>query len=208
MKDTLQQLVDDAKIIIPNYITKDFDFFVSGIDKFTLSTIPDNQFNDKEEPDFGVLLPESGVRNYIHKPEDIIVHYIHIMCHKKCKIFWKTSAVPYYFFRKHEIEFIEEMYNQRLMDVVAPLMYDEFIAIYKIAEQFSTKSNDFTVAMNTVLTKEPSALLPEWLHKIHKDLYSADPLLSETFNEYIKAWFENFAKHNVREIIKNYEFGS
>jgi hypothetical protein len=202
-----QELVNIAKTLIPSYVINDNEFFLSGLDKFTLNVIQDHENDTKEESDYGSLLPVSVANTLLTKPQDVVVHYIHVMCHKKCKQLWIHCPVRYDFFKRYEIDFIEEIYNQKLIDTVAPKCYTEFHALIESYDQILGQTTVIRTTLNTLLTRTPDQVLTKTICDIHKKLYESDPLDQATFNSYIGSWYKLFQINEIREIIRLYEFG-
>lgn len=194
--------LSSVRVCIPEFIKSDHDFFLSSVDKFTLTIIDDCVNSSKIEPEFGSMIPKSLADIIITDDKSVVVHYVHIMCHKKCKELWKNCPVPYHFFKHHEIDFIEEMYNQRLISEVAPELYDDFYQIMKYFDEIISPSNKFRPIANTVLTIVPNDLLPRTLLDIHQQLYLSDPLMQNTFDNFITSWFKWLKDNEVREFLK------
>jgi hypothetical protein len=200
----LQSLVETAKTNIPGIIVKDADFFLSGLDKFNMAIISNDEESTKQEPDYGSLLPESFASAVISTADDIPVHYIHIMGHKKCPGFWGNSPVKSQDFEDSQVEFMDEVYIQRLASEVAPTEYRAYPEGIEVYDQMFGQTSSARTLLNSLLTNSANSGVPQSLQSIHQSLYTADPLLQETFNAYVAGWAQALKDPAVKDLVDSY----
>lgn len=200
-----RQYVSELRPLVEKILIADKGFFLSGLDQYSLTVIADEDNEKKEEPDFGTMLPLGYFNSDIFSAEDVVVHYLHVMGHKKCQAFWRKIDVPYNDFRIGEIHFLEEMYNQRLFSRVAPELYQPFYECFKRGNEFRKFVNPaLREIINTVLDKTVSDEVPILLSRIHEKLYRFDPLLLQSFHWYV-LYFHTAVQHGeFRSLIESY----
>ena len=201
-----KRYVSELRPLVEKALVADKSFFLSGLDKYSLTIIADEDNEDKEEPDFGTMLSLSYFNAGIHSAEDVVVHYLHVMGHKKCQAFWRKIDVPYNDFRIGEVHFLEEMYNQRLFSRVAPELHSRFYECFKLASRLHGFVNrTLRETLGSVLDMRVSNETPHFLARIHEKLYQFDPLLVQSFNWYV-LYFHTALQHgNLRELIEAYD---
>lgn len=201
-----KQYVCDLRPLVEETLVADKRFFLSGLDHYSLTVVADESNEVKEEPDFGTVLPLSYFNSDIFSAKDIVVHYMHVMGHKKCQTFWKQIAVPYNDFQIGEVHFLEEMYNQRLFSRVAPELYNRFYECFKRAGQFRNFVNKtLRETINTVLDRKVSFEEPVYLARIHEKLYRFDPLLLQSFHWYVLYFHTSLKYGDFRQLIEAYD---
>ena len=200
-----RQYVSELRPLVEKALIADKGFFLSGLDQYSLTVIADEDNEKKEEPDFGTVLPLGYFNSDIFSAEDVVVHYLHVMGHKKCQAFWKQIPVPYNDFQIGEIHFLEEMYNQRLFSRVAPELYNRFYECFKQGSQFRNFANlSLRETINTVLDTKVADEVPEFLARIHEKLYRFDPLLLQSFHWYVLYFHTALQYGHFRKLIEEY----
>ena len=201
-----KQYVCELPSLVERSLIADKDFFLSGLDQYSLTVVADEDNVVKDEPDFGTVLPLGYFNSDIFSAEDVVVHYMHVMGHKKCQAFWKQIAVPYNDFQIGEVHFLEEMYNQRLFSRVAPELHNRFYECFKRGEQFRNFVNrSLRETINTVLDKTVSLGVPDYLVRIHEKLYRFDPLLLQSFHWYVLYFHTALQYGDFRQLIEAYD---
>lgn len=203
-----QEYMQGLRPCVEEILVADQDFFLDSLDKYSFTVVSDEENRNKQEPDFGTVLPLSFFNTDIHSIQCIAVHYLHVMGHKKCQAFWKQISVPYHYFRESEIHFLEEMYNQRLFDVISPSIYEDFYQGFLRYEE-NTKFQPLSKLairnkLNTLFSKTPHPELPELLRETHSKLYVSDPLSLNTFRWYAEVFHLLINVSNLREQIESY----
>lgn len=184
----------------------DKDFFLSGIEKYSLTIVDDADNEDKDEPDYGTVLPLSFFQYDIKKAKDVVVHYIHIMGHKKCMEFWKKCPYMRNQFTRDELHFMEEMYNQRLFMIVAPEQHKRFFNCFVEYDRYRPfKHQDLRDILNSLLQTKLHPEVPMYLRLIHENLYSFDPLAQVTFNRFVREFGMALTTTSFRELIEHYD---
>jgi hypothetical protein len=189
-------------------VEKDRDFFLSGLNAYSFKVILDEENAEKKEPVLGTLMGVSLFNKCVYCSVDLLIHYLHVMAHEKCSSFWKKIRVPYNDFTEKEINFFEELYNQRLLEVVAPVVSDDF---YKIIcaydETVEFKNPILRKNINTLFTSHLNQYVPSVLITFKRKLARLDPLEVSTFY-WAASYFHNLFKSNsfhFRELVKSYE---
>ena len=200
-----RQYVCELRPMVERVLIADKDFFLSGLDQYSLTIIADEDNEEKEESDFGTMLPLSYFNSDITSAEDVVVHYMHVMGHRKCQAFWKKISVPYNDFHIGEIHFLEEMYNQRLFSRVAPELYHRFYECFKRGGQLRSFANlPLRETINTVLDTKVATEVPDFLARIHEKLYRFDPLLLQSFNWHVLYFHTALQYGHLRQLIEEY----
>lgn len=182
----------------------DPEFFASGLDKFTMVLSDEDDTADKDEPDYGAILPTAYAEEWANTPELMLVHYLHIMGHKRCSIFWRRCPASMSDFTKSEIDFIEECYIQRMFLEQSEQLHDEFYQCIVAFEEYRKWTHpSLRQAMNTMMYRNASCLHPV-LQEIHDVLYANDPFDQRTFNLYISMWAQTI-KNGGRYMIDVYD---
>ncbi len=201
-----RQYVSELRPLVEKVLIADKGFFLSGLDQYSLTVIADEDNEKKEEPDFGTVLPLGYFNSDIFSAEDVVVHYLHVMGHKKCQAFWKHTPVPYNDFQVEEVHFLEEMYNQRLFSRVAPGLHSRFYECFKRADQFRNFVNqDLRKILHTVLDMKVSEGVPYFLMRIHEKLYRFDPLIAQCFQWHALYFYDALQHENFRELVQAYD---
>lgn len=201
-----KQYVCELRPLVERTLIADKGFFLSGLDRYSLTVVEDEDDDVKEEPDFGTVLPLSYFNSDISSAEDVIVHYLHVMGHKKCQAFWKQISVPYNDFKIGEVHFLEEMYNQRLFSRVAPELHARFYECFKRGSEFRNFVNPaLRETINTVLDKTVSTGVPVFLSRIHEKLYRFDPLLLQSFHWYVLYFHTAIQCGEFRQLVEAYD---
>ena len=104
-----RQYVQQLRPLVEDVLIADKDFFLSGLDQYSLGVIADADEENKIEPDFGTLLPLSFFNDQVTSANDVVIHYLHVMCHKKCEVLWQKTIVPKHQFEIGEINFMEDL---------------------------------------------------------------------------------------------------
>lgn len=169
------------------YIWEDHEFLLSGVSRYKLTPIPDEENEDKEEGDFENKLPVSYYYATVKCVEDLMAHYAHYMGHVKCEQFWKQCPVLKDTFTRNEIHFIEEMYVQRYVRVAIPGAYAPYYHFLNKYDKFIGFADmELRANYNHLFFQwVPPDTVPEYLRIIHAYLYLNNPLEQETFNKVI-----------------------
>jgi hypothetical protein len=215
MKDNMT--LDQASAVVAEYmldlpqlaatlVIADVEFWQSGLDKYQFIVISDESNETKDEPQFCTMLPLSFFNKYIKSSTDVFVHYMHVMGHKKCYELWKQSSTSMYTMNKSELDFIEEIYNQRLFSVVSPSIYDSFYqCVLDYDKTMPWKYRQLRAMLNTLLTKQPYPGIPDLITQLHTELYVNDPLSAETFTRVMWMWTKLLTLNQVREAVVLYD---
>lgn len=207
LQEQIQKHLIHLKDLTEEELWADKEFFMSGIEKYSLTVIDDVDNNEnKNEPDYGTMLPISFAQQDILEAKDVVVHYLHVMGHKKCMEFWKKCPYDRNRFKSNELDFIEEMYNQRLFMIVAPEQHIRFFNCFVAYDQFRPfKNRDARDVLNSLLQIKPHEEVPLYLKHIHERLYAADPLSQITFNRYIGDFMDALARTSFSVVIQHYD---
>ena len=201
-----KQYVCELHPLVEKALIADKGFFLSGLDHYSLTVVSDEEEANKEEPDFGTMLPLSYFNSDIHSAEDVVVHYLHVMGHKKCQAFWKQISVPYNDFQIGEVHFLEEMYNRRLFSRVAPESQSRFYECFKQGGKVRKFANpELREIINTVLNTSVSNDVPDFLARIHEKLYRFDPLLLQSFHWYVLYFHTAVQCGEFRQLVEAYD---
>lgn len=204
-QEQVQEHLIHLKDLVTSELQADQEFFLSGIDRYSLTIVGDADNDNKDEPDFGTVLPLSFYQQDIKTAQDIVVHYLHVMGHKKCMEFWLKHPYPRDKFTYDEIHFMEEIYNQRLFLAVAPNQHKRFFDCFTAYDRIrSFKYQDFRDILNSLLQTK-SCGVPKYLQHIHERLYASDPLLQSTFSCFVGAFEVALHKTSFRDVVKHYD---
>lgn len=202
-----QEYVDRLYEVIGDYVFYNLEFYKSGLSKFTLGIIPDAEESFyKKETDFGTLIPLSLFDTNVNDILDVLSFYMHIMTDKECEGLWKKCPVPHCFFTYHEVTFIEDMYAQRIMDMVAPKCFDVYIGhMRRHTEIMGLGSSTLHQHMDSLYTRVPDVGVPPAARLIHAWLYESDPHSQVTFNRFVSAW-QSLLSTSFRRIFFGYAY--
>jgi hypothetical protein len=205
--DEANAIVAEYHLQLPALIDKsilvDIDFWKSELNTYQFVVIDDALNSSKEEPPYCTMVPLSFFVDNIKSPLDILVQYIHVMGHEKCRQLWLQSIAPRRLLSRDEIDFVEEIYNQRLFSVVAPSVYDPFYQSFVAYEKvFNWTHPDLRMILNTLLTQTPHPNVPPPMIQIHSYLYSNDPLDQNTFDRVMWMWIKLLTTSSARELIQ------
>lgn len=184
----------------------DDGFFLSGINHFNVTVVADQDWGKIEEPDYGVIIPLSLFKLDITSVESLVVHYLHVMGHKKCGEFWQRVRTPRHEFLREEVDFFEEMYNQRLFEWMAPTEHVRFatcFTVYNAHRPFAYP--ELRMQLDTLLTRVVDPAVPQYLRKMHEELYHNNPLGPSLFSWYAKVFHLALQSTDLRELIRKYE---
>ncbi len=187
---------------VDSVIVADRDFYVDAARKFMITVVDDE--TDKWEQPFETVLEQSFAEQMIKDPKDLIAFFLHVASHQRCDVFWKRCPVPMEQFTAIQLDLIEEVYNQRLVSIVAPTCYDAFPivnAAYDVYKGFDVAKRR---PLQTMFTKVCDTG-DDQLNELHRLLYSANPLEQTTFNSYMRVWSLLLSKPHVVEMIEQYE---
>lgn len=184
------------------------DFFCSGLDKYCLTVIEDKDNEGKDEKDYETILPLSYYLAEIKSVKDVVPHYLHVMGHKKCNEFWRKCPVPRQNFSQNKINYIEEIYNQRLFDCISPDANRSFykaFASYQEHCAFAYKDKRMRELLNSMLTHNPDRSLPYYMIELHWNLYNLNPFEQSTFNFFIDKFLKLLLySETIRQGIEEY----
>lgn len=198
--------MDQLPSLADKHIVQDREFFLSGLDNYQFIVIADDENENKEEPDYASMMPLSFYTENVLTGLDVLTQYAHVMGHKKCNQLWLKCPTPKQFFSRHEIDFIEEMYNQRLFSLVAPAIYDNFYRTFlNYGKYRGTKHPELVEVLSSVLTRKVHPDLLASLKQIHTGLYQYNPLNQKTFNQYIRLWTVALRIPEVKRSIALYD---
>lgn len=184
------------------YIVADREFYCAAADKFTLKLVEDD--TDKNELPYETILPTHFVYIIGTTYGDLIGFFLHVASHQRCDLFWQRCPVMMEQFSAIQLDLIEEVYNQRLVSVVAPDFYDAFPtinALYDVYKGFNVAKRK---PLQTMFTKVCDTG-DDQLNELHRLLYNTNPLEQTTFNSYMRVWSLLLSKPHVVEMIEQYE---
>ena len=192
---------------IDRIIRLDNEFLKSGLARYKFTINPDEQNDSKSEADFETVLPLSYCERTGVSVFDIATHYMHVMAHKKCAHYWKSCPVPMSSFTSNEINFIEEMFNQRYIRAVSPPCYTRFYYLFDEYDRFLRFENRLLREdYNRLLSGDPIPnTVPEYLQVICEQLYQSDPLLQATFDIHIAMFYSAKVLYGFAEDILKYD---
>lgn len=166
-------------------IVADHDFYNAAADQFTITVVDDE--TDKCERPYETVLEAGFVYALATTRRDLVGFFLHVASHQRCDLFWQRCPVPMEQFTPHQLDFIEEVYNQRLVSVVAPYFYDAFPTVNQMYDVYK----GFDVAkrrpLQTMFTKQCQTGNRQF-DTVHRWLYDNDPLNQNTFTMYMKFW--------------------
>jgi len=180
-------LLEDLPNAAKQFLVHDQDFYHSGLERFSLRVIPDEENATKEEAEFETVLPVWFFEKAINYPSDVFTLYVHLMGHEKCKLFWQSCPTDKSQFSDQEVDFIEEIYVQRLTRHVAPATFLQYYSFYDLFDsQGKYADRQLRKDFNLLLSARPLVnTIPSYMVRIVKHLYNQDPLLQKTFDWYI-----------------------
>jgi hypothetical protein len=193
---------DYVPVVQQQVIVADYEFYTVAAEQFTISIVDDE--SDKWEKPYETVLEEPFAKQVINGPEDLIGFFLHIASHQRCDLFWQQCPVPMEQFKPHQLDLIEEVYNQRLVSVVAPSYYDAFPSVNALYDQYK----GFNVAKRRPLQTMFNRVCDtgnRQFNVIHHWLYGNDPLSQQTFNTYMKFWSMCLKDNSHAEAIDAYE---
>lgn len=187
---------------VDSTIIADREFYLDAAHKFTISVVADE--TDKWEQPFETVLEQAFAEQSIKDPKDLIAFFLHVASHQRCDLFWQRCPVPMNQFTPIQLDLIEEVYNQRLVSVVAPTYYTAFPTVNALYDQYK----GFDVAkrrpLQTMFTRECDTGDTQ-LNEVHTLLYNSDPLQQSTFNAYMRVWSLLLTKSRIAAMIVEYE---
>ena len=177
-------------LTIRDYLHTDDAFFLDLVDQFNV-VIYDG--GEKAERDMECWLERNYFLATVTTWNDLITHFFHLACHKKCESLWKQIRTDKSQFTSAEIDFFEEIYNQRIMSIVAPDLYWAFVDamtdyIHLVKDH---PSNPLTPERRRIRREIVSLLRPRsdsssgYLNILHQTLYAKGPLKVRTFSDYM-----------------------
>lgn len=173
-----------------SYLKSDIEFYGNAVDQFSLQVVPDelSSAEDRDEPPYGSILACSAFAKHVNTAADLMTHLLHSASHQRCDILWQRCPVPMNSINEQYLDWIEEIYNQRLVKVVAPDAFQQFPQALADWDRMDNKIIPVTrVDMQQMLlddTKHPN----QRLQQLHDWLYTVDPLDQRVFNQYMKVW--------------------
>lgn len=200
-----EQLTEQWRTLVPllkSTIQADREFYTAAVDKFSIVVVSDE--TNKHEAPYQTVIEYGFAVAEIRTRYDLIGFFLHIASHHKCDQLWEKCPTLMSTFTPDQLDFIEEVYNQRLVSVVAPNYYDLFPETthrYDLYKQFNVDNRRQLQTMLTQRVATGDTLLDE----LHQWLYSSDPLLQQTFNGYIRLWSLLVTEPTVSELIDQYE---
>lgn len=206
MKTHTEQLIAKLPGLV-NKLERERAFFLTGLDRFTLTTIPDGaDTSDKDEPEYGAILPESYCNECANTPSMVLAHYMHMMGHKLCDLYWRRCAVQRSVFSKGECDFIEELYIQRMFLSLGGTLHADFLECVVKFEKYRNWVNpQYRSVINTLFSTNPSPDLDEHLKNMYNVLYANDPFNYNTFGLYALLCCVNLEHHGLRDVIAKYD---
>lgn len=201
LTDIWQQLLPKLK---EEYIVADRAFYCDAADRFTIKVVDDE--TGKNELPFETVLEAKFAASLAVTPGDLVGFFLHVASHQRCDLFWQRCPVPMEQFSAIQLDLIEEVYNQRLVSVVAPDFYEAFPtinAIYDVYKGFNVAKRK---PLQTMFTKVCNTGDVQ-LDVLHQSLYNANPLDQTTFNIYMHVWSLLLSKPQIVAMIEQYESG-
>lgn len=194
---TLNQLWRNALPVVKHeVIVADREFYNTAADLFTITVVPDE--TDKWERPYETVIEQPFASQNIAFSGDLVGFFLHVASHQKCDTFWQQCNVPMDTFPATHLDFIEEVYNQRLVSVVAPSFYDAFPSVNTLYDQYKGFDVAKRIPLQTMFTRVCDTGIPAF-DAIHMWLYNHDPLKVRTFQVYMTLW---------RGLLQNYQCGS
>lgn len=193
-----QELKRDA---IASLLVQD-DAYTDALMGFNVSVVPDQHGTSaKLESQFQTIIPISKVYLFI-SDSDLIGSALHIASHEWCRIRWLKSPVQKSIFSVPELDFAEEVYNQRLISITSA---NHFSTLFNHMVRWDDQAvnNEIRLNLLTLLTTDAKV---EYLADLHKWLYQSDPFTQKTFDYYV-AWIKVKIESNQEfKQIVNHQF--
>jgi hypothetical protein len=193
---------DFVPFVKQTVIVADCDFYTAAADQFTITVVGDE--TGKCEHPFETVLEELFVKQVISCPEDMIGFFLHVSSHQRCDLFWKTCPTPMDQFTPDQLDFIEEVYNQRLVSIVAPQYYNAFPRINALYDVYKGYDVAKRRSLQTMFTKQ-SNTGNDTYDTVHTWLYRRDPLNLSTFQQYMNIWSLLIKDPHCAAVIAAYE---
>ena len=201
----LKDLLDQTPQLIHDYFDcRDISRFIDNLSCYQL--LATDSDDEKEEPDFATVLPIKVTQELIKTPLDALVMYSHFIGHRICDDAWTKNKVPKNHFPQHAFDLIEDIYVQRIFQVIAPEIYDrfyQFFCMFDMRRPFQHRS--IRSILNTMMWKFIYKELPQPAIAVHQFLYEANPLDQETFNNYIRYWYGLLKIPEFAELVEKYD---
>jgi hypothetical protein len=197
-----QDWQDLAPIIKRSFIAADHEFYKTAVDQFKLTIVDDE--TDKWEKPYEAVLEAGFVDKAIEDVLDLMGFFLHASSHQRCDIFWQQCPVPMDMFTPHQLDFIEEVYNQRLVSVVAPDFHSAFPIMNARYDEYKGVDVAKRRPLQTMFSPNCDTGV-DILNALHAWLYRNNPLSQQTFDTYMRAWFVLIDDPYIVQIIVDYE---
>lgn len=176
--------------------------YIKALSGYSMVVVSDQCDNsNKQELPFQTIIGETFFANHINDTGDVLCHALHAISHQFCDVLWVNCPTPMDTLTPDELDFFEEIYNQRLAYAVAPTLHDRFP---RALEDYNIYQNDQSTPAQlsalSLLTLTPSSHVEE-LNQLHRWLYGADPFNQATFDQYIQTCVELVEYPQVNEMI-------
>ena len=193
---------DFAPTIKRSIIACDHDFYDAAVDKFTVSIVADE--SNKWEKPFETVLEAEFAEQEVEDVLDLLGFFFHVASHQRCDLFWEKCPVPMNTFTPHELDLIEEIYNQRLVKTVAPEWHSAFPLINMRYDEYKGFDVAKRQPLQTMFGPRCDTGIAE-LNTLHAWLYDSYPLSQQTFNTYMHMWTVLLGVPKIKEAIVDYE---
>jgi len=103
------------------------NFFLSGVNNWTLEVYHDQDEHIKNDDLMSVKIPYGMFPNQIQTSADLVAYYMHSMSHVMCKFLWRHVPDGTYNrqFSTPEVNLMEEVYNQVIMYFICNKTYHD-----------------------------------------------------------------------------------
>lgn len=166
-------------------------FFLSGIDSWTLEVLHDQDDQNKNDDLMCAKIPHGVYSKHIKTSADLVAFYMHSMAHVMCKFLWThvPDGTVTREFSTHEINLMEEIYNQVMMYHICPLAYRNSIKLFTMYDTITGRDKFKEIElMRSLLTTQVDPDLDIKLQMIHEWIWHKNVFQQTVFDGYIKAW--------------------
>lgn len=201
MVDLNQQWQEILPSVKETIIIADRQFYWPAADQFTIVLVDDE--TGKAEQPYQTILESAFAEQVIRSVYDLPGFFLHVASHHRCDVLWSKCPTPMCGFTPDQLDFVEEIYNQRLVNIVAPTYYEAFPAYCITYGHYKGYNDTIRLRLQTAFTQQCDTG-NSMIDQLHRWLYQCDPLHQLTFNGYMQAWALLLADQSVSNLIQRY----
>lgn len=203
-------MVSGLRPFIRQYFNMFQDRYEEILGTYQMIVYPDGQdefeHEDSDDRKIETRAPYSFFEKHIQTNYDAFLVTAHLLGHAHCCDFWNRCRIPRSMIPDRLYDVVEDMYLQRLFQVIAPEIREPVAHILMCFDLYKPFQNrDLRSVINTIWLDTIDSKAPLELKAIHHYLYTHDPLEQNTFDCFVRGWVGMLTNQTLNELFIKYD---